>query len=289
MTIQLAPALNFDLAILADVFTRGFEGYFVPIAETPAGLASRLRYDTIDLAASQVALIDGRPCGVIFVAVRGWAYRIAGMGVAMEARRQGLGRRLMEAVIEHGRTAGVRSVVLEVIEQNEPAVKLYRSLGFEAWRRLVGFEASGEELAQARGAARELDASRDAATLTSVEARLVGHQIAREAAFDLPWQLAAETFGARGVGLPGYTLQDKAFALMRAPQEGPLVLEALLVKRSERRRKWGSRLVHALASQHSGRAMRVPPRLPDELADAFFETLGFHRSPICQLEMKLVL
>lgn len=113
--------------------------------------------------------------------------------------------------------------------------------------------------------------------------------IANEAAPDLPWQLAAETFGARGVGLTGLRLDDKAFALIRNPGEGAVVLEALLVPRNARRSGWGSRLVHALASRYPGRSMRTPARLPEDLADPFFTGLGFQRDPISQLEIKLPL
>lgn len=42
MKLRLELALAFDLATLADLFTRGFAGYFVPIVETPEGLAARL-------------------------------------------------------------------------------------------------------------------------------------------------------------------------------------------------------------------------------------------------------
>ena len=147
--LQLRPAMGFDLAFLADLFSRGFEGYFVPIAESPEGLAARLRYDSIDLALSRVALLDERAAGILFVAVRGWQCRIAGMGVVTDARRQAVGRRLMEEAITRCREAGLREMVLEVIEQNEPAVALYRDLGFETERRLVGFE-PGQSMADPR-------------------------------------------------------------------------------------------------------------------------------------------
>jgi hypothetical protein len=60
---------------------------------------------------------------------RGW---IGGIAVVPEARRQGVGRRLLEAVLE----VAPPSVTLEVLEQNEPAIRLYEQLGFERTRVL---------------------------------------------------------------------------------------------------------------------------------------------------------
>ena len=286
---RLIPALTFDLQVLADLFTRGFEGYLVPIGETAEGLAARLRYDTIDLALSHVAMLDDRPSGFVWVAVRGWHCRIAGMGVAAEARRQGVGRRLMEAAIALAREKGLRKMVLEVIEQNEPAARLYRQLGFETQRRLVGYEIPAIPTDPAD------QSETDTQALVAVDPREVARRIAIEADADLPWQLAAETFGARSTGVTGFQLHAKAFALIRDPEAGApgagnpgaetMVLEALLVPRRARRAGWGSRLVRALSSRYPGRAWRTPARIPDDLAAPFFTGLGFEQDAISQLEM----
>jgi len=136
--LRLRPALEFDLEVLAELMTRSFAGYLVPVKETPAGLAARLRYDSIDLALSRVAVLEERPAGIVWVAVRGWSIRIAAMGVVPEARRRGVGRRLMEDAIASIRALGFRHMVLEVIEHNTPAVALSRGLDFRRRRRLVG-------------------------------------------------------------------------------------------------------------------------------------------------------
>ena len=59
---------------------------------------------------------------------------IWGMFVAPEQQGLGLGRTLLEAVIELARsTPGIEQLLLTVAAYNEPAKKLYESLGFEAW------------------------------------------------------------------------------------------------------------------------------------------------------------
>ncbi len=55
---------------------------------------------------------------------------ITNIAVRPDARRQGLGRAVVEALIEHARTLGVADIYLEVRISNEAAISLYRSLGF---------------------------------------------------------------------------------------------------------------------------------------------------------------
>lgn len=54
-------------------------------------------------------------------------------------RRQGLGKRLMEAVIEDARNHGITDLTLEVRVSNEAAFKLYESVGFESVGVRKGF------------------------------------------------------------------------------------------------------------------------------------------------------
>jgi [ribosomal protein S18]-alanine N-acetyltransferase len=52
------------------------------------------------------------------------------VAVAPEARRRGVGRKLVEHVLAHARATGMRMVLLEVRVSNDIAVALYRSAGF---------------------------------------------------------------------------------------------------------------------------------------------------------------
>jgi ribosomal protein S18 acetylase RimI-like enzyme len=132
MTVLLAPASEFDLGTLARIFTAGYEGYVVTMNVDEAALRFMVDAWDIELARSRVALEDGEPVGLAFLAVRGGSAWIGGVGVALASRGRGIGRRLMEAVL----TEAPRPVSLEVIEQNVPAKRLYDSLGFEVVRML---------------------------------------------------------------------------------------------------------------------------------------------------------
>jgi ribosomal protein S18 acetylase RimI-like enzyme len=84
---------------------------------------------------------DGeRPVGVLMVmeTAETGAWEVAYMGVVPEARRRGVGREMLLHALCEARAAEAPAVTLSVDARNQPAWKLYRSLGFEAFdRRLV--------------------------------------------------------------------------------------------------------------------------------------------------------
>jgi ribosomal protein S18 acetylase RimI-like enzyme len=53
-----------------------------------------------------------------------------GMGVRSEWRRQGIGRRMLDACLSLARNAGIEKVELEVFSDNVAALRLYDSFGF---------------------------------------------------------------------------------------------------------------------------------------------------------------
>ena len=126
--MKLVPSDQFSYAELAELFTRGYEGYFVPMHFDERTLRYMVDVWDIDLARSRVA----PDAGLANLAIRGNRAWIGGIAVVPEQRRHGVGRALMEAVIE----LAPPTVVLEVIEANEPAIKLYEALGFEKTRVL---------------------------------------------------------------------------------------------------------------------------------------------------------
>ena len=126
--MTLVPSDQFSYAELAELFTRGYEGYFVPMHFDEPTLRYMVDAWDIDLSRSRVAP-DAGICNLAIRGDRGW---IGGIAVVPDQRRNGVGRALMEAVLE----LGPPTVLLEVIEANEPAIKLYESLGFEKTRVL---------------------------------------------------------------------------------------------------------------------------------------------------------
>ena len=57
---------------------------------------------------------------------------VQNLGVRKDAQRRGVGRTLLEALLEEARRRDIHKVLLEVAADNAPAQKLYASYGFEA-------------------------------------------------------------------------------------------------------------------------------------------------------------
>lgn len=67
------------------------------------------------------------------------------MAVAAAAQRQGLGTRLLEALVDRAVEAGCERVLLEVSVTNDAAVALYRGLGFDELARRPGYYRDGSD------------------------------------------------------------------------------------------------------------------------------------------------
>jgi ribosomal-protein-alanine N-acetyltransferase len=71
---------------------------------------------------------------------------ILSIGVAPEWQRRGIGRHMVEGLVRAARRADVTRLFLEVATDNEPAIALYKSLGFKtAGRRKAYYERAGAE------------------------------------------------------------------------------------------------------------------------------------------------
>ncbi|ELZ81838.1 ribosomal-protein-alanine N-acetyltransferase [Haloferax elongans ATCC BAA-1513] len=67
------------------------------------------------------------------------------LAVRPEARGRGLGRHLLVSALTRLVMAGATVVKLEVRVSNDPALDLYRSVGFQAARRNPGYYSNGED------------------------------------------------------------------------------------------------------------------------------------------------
>jgi [ribosomal protein S18]-alanine N-acetyltransferase len=67
------------------------------------------------------------------------------LAVHPDCRRQGLGRRLMTFLFLLAEEEGISKVFLEVRPSNQPAISLYRSLGFKTLYRRPGYYEPDEE------------------------------------------------------------------------------------------------------------------------------------------------
>jgi ribosomal protein S18 acetylase RimI-like enzyme len=267
---EISSALHLPLDRLAEGFAACFAGYVVPISADARAFELRLRTEHVHLADSLVVVQEGRVMALCLIARRGDRSRVAAMGVVPELRRGGMGRALMLRALDEARSRGDRSLLLEVIESNAPAVALYTGMGFRVRRRLVGWEGAPPE----RAAPLE-EVSLSTALTTALWQGEPG----------LPWQLAPET-------LAGLISPTRAFRLGAAvavlTEAGPqdVVLRALVVPEGKRRQGEGSRLLRALAAHLPGRRWRIPAIVPEGLGAGFLSANGLRLQALTQLELE---
>ena len=273
-TFSFKSALSFSIPEIAALFTRGFEGYFVPVQMTDAGLQTMIRRDGVDLAESRVLFKDDQPIGVALIARRGWTSRLAAMGIVTEARNGGVGTWAMKQLIEEARVRGEKEMLLEVIEQNTAGVKLYRKVGFETVRRLVGYKLENPQV-KSKGKIEQIDI-RDLAKLVSA------HGLK-----DLPWQLSGETIAQHTPPSRAYRLDD-AYCLISNPEAEQVVISSVLVKAGSRGAGLSPVLMRAVFSRFPNKTWRVPAIFPEEMSP-IFEEVGMKREELSQLQMALKL
>ncbi|MFI0609450.1 MAG: GNAT family N-acetyltransferase [Anaerolineae bacterium] len=133
----LIAADRLSLAQLCDVYNLGRADYLVPMPMNQTRLARYLRQYDVDLSHSLVALQAGQALGLALLGRRGARAWITRLGVAAEARKSGLGRRLVSSLVEEAQRLGCAAVILEVIRENVAARQLFEQLGFRATRELL--------------------------------------------------------------------------------------------------------------------------------------------------------
>lgn len=140
MTLELRPISEVGFAAFTDAFNLAYSDYYVPMTMTQPAFRALFERDDIAPDASVVAVQDGRIVGTGLLGIRHRAGWIGGMGVIPGQRRKGIGRRMMQYLIDQARTRGLETIDLEVIEANRGAWQLYRSLGFTDRRFLLVLE-----------------------------------------------------------------------------------------------------------------------------------------------------
>ncbi|WP_164975969.1 GNAT family N-acetyltransferase [Oleiharenicola lentus] len=273
MNVRFTSIEEFSPARTAELLTQAFADYFVKIPFTETGLRQMELSDSVDLARSPVMWLDGNPVGAALIARRGATSRLAGMALVPAARGRGAGRALMEQLFTAARNRGDQRLVLEVIEQNTAAVKLYEAVGFARIRRLVGFAGSSPAGLAAEPALVEAELREVAAAVTRLDDEV-----------GWPWQISGPTLAQLAAPAKGYTL-DGAWAVVLNPA-GPVVgLRALAVDGKTDRERRAVRILRALMARHPAvTGWRMSALWPEEWA-TWFTGAGFARQELTQWQM----
>jgi ribosomal protein S18 acetylase RimI-like enzyme len=206
------------------------------------------------------------------IARRGWVSRLAAMGIVQEARGKGAGSWFMSELIGEACRRNDREMVLEVIEQNEPAVKLYQKSGFQIVRRLIGLIRK-EAVENGKSALHEIDL------------RKMGSLVSRHGLQDLPWQLSGESIAQMNPPACAYC-KGQAYLAISNPRAEHVVIWSLLVEQETRGKGLGTDMLKNVIAHHAGKTWHVPAILPEEFGRVF-EKAGFKREDLSQWQMKL--
>ncbi|HUE99741.1 MAG TPA: GNAT family N-acetyltransferase [Anaerolineales bacterium] len=272
MDFVTVPAWNYPLSDLIKILNRGFEDYLIPVQFNESTLLNMLRKDGMDLTTSRILTVDHDPCGIALIARRGWVSRLAAMGIAKETRRKGAGSWFMKELIDEACQRGDREMVLEVIEQNEPAVKLYRKCGFESVRRLIGcIRKNAEE-----------DQKSD---LHEIDLRQMGRLISQHGLSDLPWQLSGESIAQMNPPARAYR-KGQTYIAISNPEVKHVVIWSLLVEPEARGNGLGTDMLRSMIAGRAGKTWHIPAVFPEEFSKVV-ERAGFERENLSQWQMKL--
>jgi GNAT superfamily N-acetyltransferase len=274
MTLDIKPASDYPLSDLTQLLNLSFEKYLVPITFNLSQFLTMIRKDSVDLSASRVLLVDGQSAGIALIARRGWTSRLAAMGIVQGQRGKGDGSWFMDKLIQEARERNDHDMVLEVIEQNEYAVRLYQKCGFRSVRRLIGLIRK--------------DAKENINNfMKEIDLREAGNLISQYGLSDLPWQLAGETIAHMNPPACAYRT-GSALAVISNPTAEHVVIWSLLVEPEARGKGLGVGMLKSVIAKHVEKTWHVPAIFPEEFS-GLFEQVGFEREPLTQWQMRLML
>lgn len=268
-------AIEFTPTQLAEALTVCFEGYIMPFVLDGPNFERRFRPEGLDSISSWILRSGEKFAAICLIARQGWTSRVAAMAIAPDFRRQGVGQHLMTKVISEAQARGDKRLVLEVIEQNPPAIELYASVGMSKTRRLVGY--------------RREPSKGSPADLKQIDPIAVVRAQSAECRDDLPWDFKPETLTLKLGFLKGLSLDDSAFALISDPPGERVIIWTLFTRKGSRGKGHGRTMIDAIAARYPDRALVTPVALPDDHAPEFLTALNFHEVSISQFEMAIEL
>ena len=273
MKFEIVSASELSLADQAATFNAAFAGYVGGAFELDAAsLASFISLQGIDLSYSRFARAeDGPLVSFGYINKTGAVSRLAGMGTIASARRSGVAAALLSTVLSEARERGESVMILEVIEQNPPALKLYESAGFLRVTRLLGWRGSSA------GAQRVEKESRDLSMFEALQIPTIPEYPG------LPWPVCR--FSAAKVRRAQAFALDDVALVIGDPAASPIRLHAFFGLNGT---NWESvrNLTASVLRKFPDREFYAPPIFPEEFAAPLFSPLGFRQEQLSQFFMR---
>ncbi|MCC9137298.1 GNAT family N-acetyltransferase [Pontibacter silvestris] len=139
-----------DIPELHETFLNAFSDYFLPLQLDKEQFKIKIKRENIAPAFCAAAFHNGEMAGFILTGLGEWngdqtAYN-AGTGVKPAFRGNALTGRLYKFLLPKLQKAGVEQCLLEVLQQNKTAFKIYEHTGFRITRSLDSFRAKKQDL-----------------------------------------------------------------------------------------------------------------------------------------------
>lgn len=171
--MELRTLEHTPLAEITAAFNEAFSDYFIPLRFTEEGMAAKIKGEGIVPAFSVGAFDNGQLVGFIlhgYDVVDGvkTIYN-AGTGVVPSGRGAGLTTALYRYSIPLLKEKGIYTHLLEVIDNNFTAKKIYDSIGFKTVRKLSAFRSAAPIEAAPFFAIRPVDALPDTSAFTAMQ------------------------------------------------------------------------------------------------------------------------
>ena len=273
MSFEFVPAYDVPLAEQAEIFTQAFAGYVGGSFEMDAGgLARFIFHQGADLFYSYFVRTAEGLTAFAYLNRMGNISRVAGMGVLPAARRSGLARRLLSHLLEEAKARGDQTMMLEVIEQNPAAHRLYLQQGFRETGRLPGW--------RRKPGTPPTESTAQLEEVSLIEASQLPSALEYP---DIPWPISRHALAksaARHAFRSGPTL-----VAIGDPQVTPTRLHVLSCSETM---DWAAlrKTAGALLQRYPGHEFFTPPVFPEEFGQQIFEPLGFAREPLSQFLLR---
>ncbi|TWU78481.1 hypothetical protein ED733_008950 [Metarhizium rileyi] len=283
--MESRPISELSTGQIADLFNKSFEDYVgATVKFTAESMASYIDLNYISTSRGHAFYSSERPnepIGFAFIAVRPdkpTETRLGAMGMVKASRGKGLGPKALRMVFDAEKARGTSVVGFECIQQNAPAVKMYKNAGCVITRELLGWQYTPKE--------EEFSTDPELKVCSFEEIDLL---VKMHAAADLPWQ--AWGFSRNTETNRAFSLGD-AYCVVTDPedrQKDTVKLVCLIVKPQSRGKGEATRLVKATMAQFPGKKWMAPPIFPKEYGERLARRLGFEETDMTQyqLEMKL--
>jgi hypothetical protein len=275
-SVTIVEAARVAPAALREAFNEAFSDYLLkfPILDLD-GWRAFVGRQGIDIELSKVAVSGDTVIAFAMITPRPLQRtRIAVMGARIAARGTGAAPRLLDDAVTSSLARRDRWIELEAFAQNERAVRLYRSRGFEVDADLIGFVAPPSQ-----GLAQD-EAVRD---VSREEAATWARALDQDHPALLPWQVGGEAVLA-ALGSPRAWRIGEALLVFTELNADTINMSTLLDRGADQRD--AVRLIGAVRHRYPRALLKAPQIHRADGAARAFEAAGWTREPLYQHLMR---